>query len=196
VGLNLTTLSYLIIKTIYAIANDEHDLLPATHRTSRSHTHRYKTRAHDEALPFHPIHMQTLTPQLSSVDILILGAGWTSTFLIPLCQERAISYAATSRPAHPKPDTIPFAFDENDESPSEDQFAALPDAKTVLVTFPITVKGASERLVRTYEKTRTSGVGKGTARWIQLGSTGVWDVRRPYSKTVSTQDDLWTNTSI
>lgn len=110
-----------------------------------------------------------------SVDILILGAGWTSTFLIPLCVSRNVTYAATSRPKHHKPDTIPFDFDENSSDQDKTQFAQLPNASTVLITFPITVKGASERLVRLYEATRTTPAQLRT-RFIQLGSTGVYDV--------------------
>ncbi|KAI0696942.1 hypothetical protein BC835DRAFT_1271211 [Cytidiella melzeri] len=110
-----------------------------------------------------------------TVDILILGAGWTSTFLIPLCLSRSLSYAATSRPSHPKPSTIPFEFDQNDTSPdAENQFKRLPDAKTVVITFPISVKGASERLVNCYQNTRMGG-GEMKTRWVQLGTTSVWD---------------------
>ena len=118
------------------------------------------------------------------IDILILGAGWTSTFLIPLLTSNSLSYAATSRSSRPKPNTIPFEFDENNSHPNEEdeaQFANLPDARTVLITFPIVVKGASEKLVRLYEKTRTSVRTGGNTRWIQLGTTSVWDVRMPDS---------------
>ena len=107
------------------------------------------------------------------VDLLILGAGWTSTFLEPLCRERQISFAATSRPENPKPDTIPFRFDDTDAHPDRAQFTALPSAQTVLITFPINAAGASERLVRLYEDTH-----RGHApAFIQLGSTGIWGVR-------------------
>ncbi|KAL4245291.1 hypothetical protein ABKN59_009814 [Abortiporus biennis] len=114
----------------------------------------------------------------SKVDLLILGAGWTSTFLIPLCHKRQISFAATSRPGSHKPDTIPFEFDPHSDDITP--FEILPDAKTVLITFPIKVKGASERLVRLYQKTRQDvlvNVDGGTVNpaFIQLGSTGIWD---------------------
>ena len=36
-------------------------------------------------------------PIPKEVDVLILGAGWTSTFLIPLLEEEKLSYAATTR---------------------------------------------------------------------------------------------------
>ncbi|KAK7027280.1 hypothetical protein VNI00_015369 [Paramarasmius palmivorus] len=103
-----------------------------------------------------------------TIDILVLGAGWTSTFLIPLCQKRNLTYGATTRSGSNS--TIPFTFDpdSDDTGPCE----ALPDAKTVLITFPITAKGASERLVKLYNKTRRNK--EVTAGFIQLGATFLW----------------------
>lgn len=114
-----------------------------------------------------------------SVDILILGAGWTSTFLIPLLISRQITYAATSRdPSKPSPHpTIPFEFDPLADDPAP--FSVLPDARTVLVTFPIKVRGASERLVRLYVQTRSRSSG---VDFVQLGSTGIWDVSRDFKR--------------
>jgi hypothetical protein len=107
-------------------------------------------------------------------DLLILGAGWTSTFLIPLCQELGISYAATSRTG--RDGTLSFLFDQASEDPAP--FRVLPEAKTVLITFPINSKGASERLVRLY--TITHGQRKREVRFIQLGTTSIWGVRQPH----------------
>ena len=114
---------------------------------------------------------------LSPVDILILGAGWTSTFLIPLCTERSISYAATRRSSPPTPTTssspiIKFEFDPTSDDP--EPYTLLPDAKTVLITFPITGTGASERLVRLYKSTRMNP--QAEVAFIQLGTTSIWDV--------------------
>jgi hypothetical protein len=105
-----------------------------------------------------------------SFDVLILGAGWTSSFLIPLCKKRSLTYAATTR--NGRDGTLKWAFDP--DSDDESLYAALPDAKTVVITFPITKSGASERLVRLYSKTRKNGDKR--VGFIQLGSTGVWDV--------------------
>ncbi|CAL1717248.1 unnamed protein product [Somion occarium] len=105
-----------------------------------------------------------------TVDLLILGAGWTSTFLIPLCKSRNIPYAATSRPGSPKPDTILFEYDPTSDDPNP--YNVLPHAKTVVITFPIKVKGGSGRLVKLYEQTHASETRTG---FIQLGSTGIWD---------------------
>ncbi|KAF8176167.1 hypothetical protein K438DRAFT_1979298 [Mycena galopus ATCC 62051] len=48
----------------------------------------------------------------------------------------------------------------------------LPDAKTVLITFPLTVSGTSERLVRMYLSTRQES-GREPAAFIQLGTTSI-----------------------
>lgn len=105
----------------------------------------------------------------STVDLLILGAGWTSTFLIPLADSRGVSHAATSRSG--RDNTIAFEFDPTSDEAKP--FEALPNAKTVLITFPIYVSGASETLVRLYQRTHEDGP---KAAFIQLGSTGIWDV--------------------
>lgn len=126
--------------------------------------------------------------QRETIDILILGAGWTSTFLISLCHERCLSFAATSR--HGSDSTIKFEFfpDSDDVKP----FEGLPTASTVLITFPIQQKGASERLVRLYTKSRRrqeseQGLSRINVRFIQLGATNIWDypissVRLPENK--------------
>ncbi|KAJ6544976.1 hypothetical protein DFH09DRAFT_990029 [Mycena vulgaris] len=106
---------------------------------------------------------------MPSVDILILGAGWTSTFLIPLCEESKITCAASTRSGSGS--TIKFEFQPNSDDP--EPYKLLPDAKTVLITFPITVSGASERLVRLYISTREHA-GDPPA-FIQLGTTSIWD---------------------
>ena len=116
--------------------------------------------------------MSTTNP----VGLLILGAGWTSDFLIPLLARRHIAFAATTRDGRSRSgvDTIKFHFgDGGDEHAA---FSQLPDARTVLVTFPIRVRGASARLVRLYAETHPGS----EPRFVQLGSTGIWDfeVRR------------------
>ena len=101
------------------------------------------------------------------VSLLILGAGWTFGFLEPLLPEALPKgrYASTTRDG--RNGSIKWAWDPEDEGA---QYAALPRADTVVVTFPIRGSGGSRRLVSGYE-----GV-HGKARWVQLGSTGIWDV--------------------
>ncbi|KAK4446551.1 hypothetical protein QBC34DRAFT_149094 [Podospora aff. communis PSN243] len=111
---------------------------------------------------------------MEELDLLILGAGWTATFLIPLLQKHALSFAATTttgRPVAGHP-TIPFRFTPDDPS----AIAALPRARTVLVTFPLYGPGPSKILVEGYTSTHqsASAASNSTFRFIQLGSTGIW----------------------
>lgn len=101
------------------------------------------------------------------VDVLILGAGWSSAFIIPLLTEKTLSYAATTRSGRNK--TIEFTFDPtlDDTAP----FEKLPWARNVVVTFPVLGAHAMRRLVGFYKHTHSSTLGP---RWVQLGSTGVW----------------------
>ncbi|BGP19538.1 hypothetical protein JCM10213v2_007633 [Rhodosporidiobolus nylandii] len=104
----------------------------------------------------------------SHVDLLVLGAGWTGSFLLPhlRAQHPDITFAATTRDG--RDGTVKWAWDGEQEGP--EQYKALPRAKTVLVVFPIKGQGGSKRLVEGYE----GAVGQ-RVRWIQLGSTGIWD---------------------
>lgn len=103
---------------------------------------------------------------MSQVELLILGAGWTSEFLIPLLKSNNVSFAATTRDG--REGTIPFNFDP--ASGDVEQYKSLPNAATVLVTFPV-VENA-KALVDGYRGTRTGIGGDVDASWIQLGSTG------------------------
>ena len=114
-----------------------------------------------------------------SVDILILGAGWTSQFLLPLLHSQTdpkISYAATTTSGYDG--TIPFRY----ESGSTDlaPYKQLPLAKMVLVTFPLVGKGQSRELVGMYEETHSIlPAGKENSvertRWVQLGAMTIWN---------------------
>lgn len=121
-----------------------------------------------------------------TVDILILGAGWSSSFLISLCKERNISYAATTRDG--RDGTIPFAF--NPTSDDSQPFRALPAAKTVLITFPLENKGPSQHLVKLYASVHGSAEGIGATRFIQLGTTSIWDVSEMRSSESQTSQYL------
>lgn len=107
-------------------------------------------------------------PSSSSVDILILGAGWTSTFLIPLLKEQKVEYAATTRSG--RDNTLNFTFDP--QSTDDKPFRVLPNAHTVVITFPIYGAGGSARLLTLYQETHPDA----NARFIQLGSSGIYDV--------------------
>lgn len=110
-------------------------------------------------------------------DLLILGAGWTSTFLIPLLNARKLSFAATTRDGRKVADTetIKWTFDPDGK---EDQFAKLPLARSVLITFPLNGKGQSKLLVNGYQKAWEKKIGKDGVKFIQLGSTGIWQIQQ------------------
>lgn len=104
-----------------------------------------------------------------SVDILLLGSGWSASFILPLLREERLSYAYTSR-SPPTPEEaadgkIQFQLtDDVDDA----EIQKLPRAKTVVVIFPIKDPDLVSRLVQKYESLRVR------TRWIQLGSTGIW----------------------
>jgi hypothetical protein len=114
------------------------------------------------------------------VELLILGAGWTSTFLIPLLEKEKISYAATTTTG--RDGTYKFKFTDPSASSqaqlSEDenlhQYATLPPAKTVLITFPIKSKAGTRYLYDSYHNTHDKE--NEPYQWIQLGSTGIWSI--------------------
>lgn len=120
---------------------------------------------------------------MEPVDFLILGAGWTSQFLIPLLQSSSISYAATTTTGHPSygTPTLPFRYDptSNDLAP----YSTIPSAKTVLITFPLKGANQSKQIVSLYRQVHGDA-----NQWIQLGSTGIFtaplwnDHDSPYDK--------------
>ncbi|KAK3689418.1 hypothetical protein B0T22DRAFT_171778 [Podospora appendiculata] len=119
---------------------------------------------------------------MEELDILILGAGWTAEFLIPLLQSRNLSFAATTttgrRVAGGTVPTIPFRFGAPDTDPAE-AIAPLPRARHILITFPLSTPGQTRLLVTTYTSTHQRTVltsSPGPFRFIQLGSTGIWNV--------------------
>ena len=106
-----------------------------------------------------------MTLKVNSVEFLILGAGWTSHFLIPLLQRHGITFAATSTTGHDS--TIPFKYDP--ASSSTEPYSHLPSARTVLITFPLKGPNQSTQLTSLYRKVHGND-----NRWIQLGSTGIF----------------------
>ncbi|KAI0437362.1 hypothetical protein F4803DRAFT_159492 [Xylaria telfairii] len=112
--------------------------------------------------------MEDSPPSDRSVSLLILGAGWTSTFLMPLLKSEGVKYAATTTDG--RDGTIPFRFDprSTDTAP----FAALPAAKTVLITFPLKGAGQASRLVRGYAGTHKDAP---APNYILLGVTSIWN---------------------
>lgn len=111
---------------------------------------------------------------MQELDILILGAGWTATFLVPLLREQKVLFAATTtdgREVAGSP-TLRWSFTPSASAPEQKgAFEALPRARHVLVTFPLKGKGQSRLLVDNYQATHGHHE---SFRFIQLGSTGIW----------------------
>ncbi|KAI1428092.1 hypothetical protein F5Y12DRAFT_733595 [Xylaria sp. FL1777] len=108
------------------------------------------------------------TSKQGTVSLLILGAGWTSIFLIPLLKDEGIKYAATT--TNGRNGTIPFRFDP--QSDDTTPFAALPAAKTVLITFPLEGEGPAARLVSAYAATHPNTT---DVHYILFGVTSIWN---------------------
>lgn len=106
---------------------------------------------------------------MAPVDFLILGAGWTSQFLIPLLKSSSISYAATTTTGHISygTPTLPFRYDPTSDDSAP--YSALPSAKTVLITFPLKGVNQSKQLISLYRQAHGAA-----NQWIQLGSTGIF----------------------
>ncbi|KAF2451842.1 hypothetical protein P171DRAFT_426286 [Karstenula rhodostoma CBS 690.94] len=107
-----------------------------------------------------------LREQPKEVELLILGAGWTATFLVPLLEKENLSYAATTTTG--RDNTIPFKF--NPDSGSAEPYKTLPKAKTILITFPLTGKGPSKVITGLYRSVHGA-----KNHWIQLGHTGIFN---------------------
>lgn len=132
------------------------------------------------------------------VDILVLGAGWLSQFLVPLMEDSGIKYALTTTTGKPNKTCeglydgskiIAFAYQPDPSSAasghvphltSQDddlQYKQLPTAQTVLITFPLKGRGQAPRLIAKYRETHSGSV---QTQFIQLGSTGMYKAPEPF----------------
>ncbi|KAJ3063645.1 hypothetical protein HDU98_000550 [Podochytrium sp. JEL0797] len=112
--------------------------------------------------------MGHITP---NVSLLILGLGWTGTYVSSLCIQQGVSSAGTTRDG--RNGSVRFEFDpsSNDASP----FTALPVAATILITFPLLSADAAHKITAFYTQTHPLV----TPRWILLGSTGNFTPSHP-----------------
>ncbi|KAI9016165.1 hypothetical protein DFJ74DRAFT_679663 [Hyaloraphidium curvatum] len=69
-----------------------------------------------------------ILPMARKADILVLGVGWTGTFIMDLCKKRGVACVGTTRDG--RDGTIKFEFGKDDP-------ASLPDADMAIVTFPL-----------------------------------------------------------
>ncbi|KAI7939629.1 hypothetical protein MJO29_014365 [Puccinia striiformis f. sp. tritici] len=121
-------------------------------------------------------------------DLLILGAGWTAEFLISYIEQhkKNFSYRTTTTNGGGRFDSIKFKFDPTDrrvgqgEREDSNQFAKLPNARSILISFPIKEPGGSEFLLKSYLQSRPSSTSSDSQPpsvidVIQLGSSGIFD---------------------
>ena len=106
------------------------------------------------------------------VVILILGTGWTTSYLQPLLAAQGFSHVATSSSG--RSGSIPFKFDPLNPMDSE-PYSSLPNAKMLLVTFPLRSAEEAEGLVHGYLSTRRPAYTESNPlQVVLLGSTGIW----------------------
>ncbi|KAI8086488.1 uncharacterized protein BX664DRAFT_282456 [Halteromyces radiatus] len=97
------------------------------------------------------------------VSLLILGLGWSGTFLVELLEaqeQKEFSYVATTRDG--RNNTITWSLGDD---PSSVHVDTLPAADTVLVTFPVKDPAMMKALMVAYNEIQP------TAQWILLSST-------------------------
>ncbi|KHJ34583.1 hypothetical protein EV44_g1930 [Erysiphe necator] len=122
--------------------------------------------------------MSTISQPVASVDFLILGAGWTAGYLIPLLKSMEISYAATTTTGRDGTYKFKFEYDPNTNNQASNidlkPYAQLPYAKTILITFPIAGELSSLWLINTYNDLHREMTSLETL-WVQLGSTNIYN---------------------
>lgn len=120
----------------------------------------------------------------ATIDVLVIGAGWTSQFLIPRLDAAHLTYKATSTTG--RDDTVKFKYDPeiNDTS----YFSILPDARYLLITFPLRGAIQTRQFLDAYKLTRERGSSAGSPRVIQLGSTGIWQSSGPTVESTTTTE--------
>lgn len=114
------------------------------------------------------------------VDILLLGSGWTSKFLLPLLESEFISSASTTR-STPTTSTsyhLQLPDEPQDDAPESQEtiqqisnaLRSLPSAKMIVQIFPCKSRERVRNLVKAFQETHLNQ----RPDWVQLGSTGAW----------------------
>jgi hypothetical protein len=99
-------------------------------------------------------------------QILILGLGWQGNFLRQVCKEQNVNCQATTTTG--RDNTIPFRFDAM--NPSEELFDSLPDADTIVITFPLDTIESPSIFIKYYKLTHSNS----NSNLIVYGSTRAW----------------------
>lgn len=102
---------------------------------------------------------------------------------MPLLAQENVSYAATTTTGRETTLKFKFAYNESTGDLSEEariELAALPTAKTILITFPLKGDGQSAALHKCYTESHPSRLNEGF-HFIQLGSSGIFSVKEKHS---------------
>ena len=107
----------------------------------------------------------------NDVDMLILGSGWTTSYLVPLLKSHHIMHATTSSSGHEG--SIPFRFDPSNPTDTE-PYKTLPNTKTLVITFPLRGSEEARGLLDGYRSIHQGCSSNPQLKVILLGSTGIW----------------------
>eukprot|EP00842_Homolaphlyctis_polyrhiza_P005128 jgi/Hompol1/5616/HPOL_002010-RA len=111
----------------------------------------------------------TTAAAAATTTLLILGQGFVGAYVRDLCAKQNIDAAATTTSG--RDGTIPFKFDPLSTDPTP--FMALPNAHTILITFPLTTAEPALILSSLYKQTHASSPYP-DPHYILLGSTRAW----------------------
>ncbi|OMH82117.1 hypothetical protein AX774_g4414 [Zancudomyces culisetae] len=108
------------------------------------------------------------------VSMLILGRGFVGSYVVNECIKKQITHLATT--SNGREGTLKFLLPGEDDSIEqfEDAIRPLPNADSILITFPIKGKKVLDRLINSYEKTHEAFTRDIKVNWILLGTTSVF----------------------
>ncbi|CAO1616424.1 unnamed protein product [Jaminaea pallidilutea] len=117
------------------------------------------------------------------VDVLLLGSGWTSSFLLPALFANDITFAYTNR-SGVKPQGLPLAghppirwtcpSSGDSRMQWRKSFREFPIARMVVVVMPLKDDIAARELVASYQSFVHEKGGQERTKWCVLSSTGVF----------------------
>lgn len=114
-------------------------------------------------------------------DVLVLGVGWTGNYLIKACASAGLNCIGTTRDG--RDGTVKFAF-------GRDRPGELPDARLIVVTFPLLGAKQVDELYGEYIEGVKASFDRKETKWILLGSS------RAFEGLGATRDDKFLNRSV
>lgn len=116
------------------------------------------------------------------VDVLLLGSGWTSTFLLPRLAAEKIAFSYTNR-SGTKSAALPISQDAiewtlPEPGQTKEQWAStlavLPSARLIVVVMALKDEAVARELVLSYDSMMSARGYDRRTKWCMLGSTGIW----------------------